>query len=182
MLPFPDNRDAMLGKACARIEYYLRNEEKEGRIPPISILGMIDLIFEIDRRVRKGLGLFDIPVVGIPLAACSLGPYPPLIEKPLHGLDKGAPREGITQEQADQFTKAIYEKNGELMYAICELKRRLLRGGGVMDLLEQVVRSEIAASNDKILPVKVKGELMGRLSIMCQMPSYEQIKTLELKD
>ncbi len=179
-LPFPDNRDAMLTKALNRIEYYLCDEAKEGRVPELSMLGMIDFIYEIDRRVRRSLGLFDIPVVGTPLAPTPEGPFPELVDNPIWRNAQGKPSLGMTQELVDEFAALAYENNHEISYVCCERKRRLLRGGYEEGLLNDSMRKIMPAEHEAKY-VRFLGELLGRLSLMCNIPNYEQIKALEPK-
>lgn len=179
-LPFPDNRDGLHGKYCNHIEFYLRDEAKEGRVPELSMLGMIDLIYEIDRRVRNSLGLFDIPVVGASLAPTPDGPFPKLIDKPIWRNAQGKPSLGMTQELVDELAVLAYENNHEISYVFCERKRRLLRGGYEEGLLSDSMRKIMPAEHEAKY-VRFLGELLGRLSLMCNIPNYEQIKALEPK-
>ncbi len=177
MLPFPDNRDAMLGRACERIEYYLKDEAKEGRAPELSMLGMIDLIYEIDRRVRKGLGLFNIPVVGTALAASPEGPFPELIKSDVLYSAKIPPK--AKQNCIDEYIFDFYKKNTPLCYAYCEASRRLLRGGDVSQKLGSLTQKNV--DEKKVNSSEVLLELRRRLHEMCNLPNYEQIKSIAPK-
>ncbi len=176
-LPFPDNRDAMLGKACSRIEYYLRDEAKEGRVPELSMLGMIDFIYEIDRRVRRSLGLFDIPVVGTPLAPTPEGPFPELVDNPMRSSTSR--RGTVSQTIVNECVLSLYEVNPQLCYQYCEHARRLLRSGGAAHELSNL--SSTITGKERADGTDISLELRDRLRMMCNLPNYEQIKALEPK-
>lgn len=105
MRPLPDGHDDMHGKACERIIVYLREKASEDIDIPPSRLGMLDLLYELSRRLRKGLGLAEVPVFGKPLASGPEGPFPVLIEQPIQ-LPKNKKLEiQITQELADEVLR-----------------------------------------------------------------------------
>lgn len=179
--PFPDNRDSIFGKTLSKIENFLRNEEKEHRILTLSLTGMVDFIYELDRRVRKSLGLGDIPAVGKPIALGPEGPFPSLIDKPITITKQGKPPKGLTQEVADRATKEIYENNPEVIFAYCEHMRRLLRKGEPSAILANLFRTAVS-DDDDVFSGYVAGELIGRLRVMCEIPGYEEIKKMKLRE
>lgn len=180
-LPFPDNRDAMLTKALNRIEYYLCDEAREGRVPELSMLGMTDFLYEIDRRVRKSLGLFDIPVVGTPLAPTPDGPFPELIVLPVWRNAQGDMVHGVTQELINEYALLAYKKNYEISYAFCEHERRLLRSGRARYILIDRIGNIMSENGKKGIASAVVSELCNRLRAMSNFPSYGQMRTLEQK-
>lgn len=135
LLPFPQNHDDIHAKACGRVEYYLWDEIKAGRVPELSMLAMIDFMYEIDRRVRKGLGLPDIPVVGTPLSPSPDGPFPELIARPFYKPYTDYVFPGAQQEMVNKYAPLIYQDDLNLMYAHGEQARRFMRAIAQVSLL-----------------------------------------------
>jgi hypothetical protein len=126
----PQDR-TMFARVTSRITEYFREEEKAGRIEAISLTSMVDLIYEIDRRVRQSLGLPAIPVRWKPIAPGPDGPFPPWPDKPIYSSPEGNTFQGLTQEKADRLTPQIYaaliKECPEAIFAQVENERRHLR-------------------------------------------------------
>lgn len=108
-LPFPNNRNSIFSRKMGRVIHFLRDEEKAGNIEPISMIGMVDLTYEITRRIRHVMGLEDIEPAGKPIAQGPKGPFPELIALPIYRNPRGEPQPTVTQEKADKFCAETYD-------------------------------------------------------------------------
>lgn len=164
-------------KTNTLVSEFLRDEEKAGRVEPISLTGMVDLLYEINRRVRKILGLNDIPVYGKPIAPGPEGPFPLLIHKPILNIN-GKPHEGMTQEIADRLAQKIYDimvrEHPEALYAYIEMWRRCLRSGEPSWEISNVARN--VTKNERVLWVYIAKDFESRITEMCRdkVPGNEE--------
>ncbi|MGM0421615.1 MAG: hypothetical protein ACQEQL_00795 [Pseudomonadota bacterium] len=81
--------DAAYMEKCGSISEYLTKEAAHKITRPDTRLGMLDLYYEMSRRIRKAKGLVEIPVLGKPLAPQPEGPFPALINKPIRRSENG---------------------------------------------------------------------------------------------
>jgi hypothetical protein len=176
--PFPNNRDFHFTEACNSIKRYLENQAQKNVLPKLSMLGMIDFIYEIDRRVRKALNLFDIPVVGKPLAISPEGPFQPLINLEIQDSTLSI----LAQKDIDNYVSLLYSRAHKIVYALCEDKRRLLRGTEALYALENLAKEVFI--NEKVDSKTIEiicAELNRRLVKMCDIPNVKQLETLVSK-
>lgn len=142
----------------------LRDDEKAGKIRQISLIGMVDLIFEIDRRIRKALDLPEIEVLWKPIAPGPEGPFPPLIDLPLD-----SPLSKIPQEKADGLIWELYatliRENPEAIFAQVEMTRRHLWSGEPSWIIFGTAK-KISAAEDEVNSSDVSGELRRRWNTM----------------
>lgn len=126
---------------------------------PISMTGMVDLIFEIDRRIRKALGFTEIQIIGNSIADSPLGPYPSVVSVPVRTSPENiAPFRGLTHEKLDRLTQQAYNllisENPEVIFAFVELLRRHLRRGvpdiHILDACKRVAAKEEGVSGSDI--------------------------------
>lgn len=164
----PQDR-TMFARVTSRITEYFREEEKAGRIDAISLTGMVDLIYEIDRRVRKSLGLPAIPVRWKPIAPGPDGPFPPWPDKPIHRSPKGIAAKGLTQEKADRLTPLIYDalikEMPEAMFAQTENERRHLRTCEASGIISRFT-SRIVSPEDEVSSSFILSEFNERLRLI----------------
>jgi hypothetical protein len=107
---FPDCRDGGFRQACYAIEEFLRAHESEaiGRVD--ADLAVLDILHETSRRIRKALGLCDIPAFGKPLAAGPRSRLPELISIKITGDDDYRSVTPMTQEMADKVCALLYQR------------------------------------------------------------------------
>lgn len=156
---------------------FLRNEEKAGHVEPISMIGMVDLLYELNRRVRKALGLNDVPVYGKAISPDPAGPFPPLVHKPILEIN-GKSHRGMTQETADRLAQNLYDimarEHPEALYAYIEMWRRCLRSGEADWVIAQVARD--ITENEQVSWVHVAKDFESRITEMCRdtVPGKEE--------
>jgi hypothetical protein len=165
-------------KAMDNLSCYLREDEAAGKIGQISLTAMVDLMHEIDRRIHKALGHAEIEVVKYPIAPTPYGPFPPLIDLPVHVLPStGQPFHGVTQEKADRLTHELYEKlkkeDPEVIFASVELMRMGLVSGEPTWKLFGAAQ-EIAKTGEGLGAVEIRSELMRRLLKMNVTPPAQE--------
>lgn len=168
------------------VSCYLREDEAAGKITQISMTAMVDLMHEIDRRIHRALGFPEIEVVKYPIAPTPHGPFPPLINLPVHVLPStGEPFHGVTQEQADRLTRELYEKlkqaQPEVIFASVELMRMgLVRGEPNWRMLR--VANEVAKTGDGMRSGNIETELMRRLLKMNATPPAQENENQPTRD
>lgn len=171
----PQDR-TMFARVTKRIIHFFREEEKDGRIEPITMTGMVDLIYEVDRRVRHTLGLPAIPVRWRPIAPGPLGPFPPLPDKPIR-LYGEKPKAGMTQEKADRLTQELYrrliDEMPEVIFSLVENERRHLRSGEGSWMTFNISRKCVPPGSG-VSPNDVEQELMERLRLIYKMEEIER--------
>ena len=73
------------GDACYGIAEFLSHASEHDPIPlPHTNLGMLDIVYELSRRVRQAYGLSPIRPLGRPLSEGPYQSFPPLIEMKIH--------------------------------------------------------------------------------------------------
>lgn len=160
----------MHGRACADIGFYLRQEAiKEIEIPE-SRLGLLDVIFEVSRRVRKSQGLKEIPILGKPLTSDRNGDYPPLIDQEIQRNKEGKPYFGMSQEMADIVCSLAYRQDSQLMFDFCEQVRRSVSTPEITSGFYTLV-SKIRDDQKFSPQSSFAGELHSRLNTMCRISS-----------
>lgn len=170
-IPFPFNRDALLRKAFYRIEGFFNDEVENNNIDPISKIQMVDLSFEIDRRVRRGLGLKDIPVVGKELMSGLDEELPELFEIQIPNV------QGIDAEKFKEYLGHTYYSNKETVYAYCENIRRLMTGGMNYALLLNSIKVSLSSDHKHYLSY-ISEELVRQLNQFIEHPSYMELEQL----
>lgn len=165
-------------KMMDNLSCYLREDEAAGKIAPLSLTAMVDLMHEIDRRLHKALGRPEIEVVQYPIAPTPRGPFPPLIDLPVYIIPSlGTPRNGVTQQQADKLTHELYEalkaNDPEVIFASVELMRMgLVSGEPTWKLLHAA--QKIAKTGDGMRSGDIKTELIRRLFKMNETPPVQE--------
>jgi hypothetical protein len=149
-LPFPQNRDAMFSQKMGNVIHFFREEEKRGHIDPISTIAMVDLTYEIDRRVRHVIGLEDIKPMGEQISSEPEGPFPPIEE--IHNYISGArnqkPLEMSPERKA--IYQQLYQMHPEIIFAYAELHRRWLRRGEPDWFIDQYLKENLPKGSPKL--------------------------------
>jgi hypothetical protein len=162
---YPRNADYF--RAMTGAVEFLRQEASKEMDVPQTHLGLLDLSFELTRRIRKGHDFPEIKVEGKPLAPGPEGPFPPLVSLEIRSFLK---EKGLTQSMVDEVIQALYERRPDLFFIGGECARRSASMGLAGVELEKNVW-EIA--NEKKLPlthlevIDIKSEIGKRYRLMC---------------
>lgn len=150
---------------------------------PSTIIGEIDLAFELARRINKARGFKDLEVVGKPLAPHIDGPYPDVINLPKIQIDKMSAKAGLTQEMVDKAIAAAYEQNPEIFYIIAEAWRRdynFSTFGEFKPALEKIKKNhpDIQVEHSQIS--SFMNEASIRVGSFCEIPTFLRLR--EIRD
>ncbi len=109
-----------LWKVFSRMGTFFRElESNDPRIEKISYLGMVDLVYEVERRVRIALGLEDFKPVGYPIAPSPEGPFPEVGDVLFHILkDEDYYREYPGCK--DKVEPTFYPESNKVYQKLCE--------------------------------------------------------------
>lgn len=150
---------------------FLRKEASQDIALPETDLGMMDLSFELSRRLRKARGLPEYKIPGRPLAAGPEGPFPPELPH-LPILDK-VPL-NLNQEQIDSIIDRAYKQRPDLFWELVEYMRRgLIHGGSAHNELTFLFKDflpDSVESSDLNSLYKITGEAYKRLGKLCDIP------------
>ncbi|GLS99244.1 hypothetical protein GCM10007897_06230 [Sphingobium jiangsuense] len=166
------NFDNVYIMELAAIVEFFRDEASKHIEIPTTRLGMLDLLFEMSRRLRLALGIPAWEVRGRPLAESENGPMPDL---PSYPIETGKGEMGLTQEMADRIIEAAYRAAPHLFFERVECLRR----GGIwpydsIHALAEVIKST-ASPNDFNsikhwgLEYLIRGEITYRLVKSCNI-------------
>lgn len=161
----------MHGRIFAHIIDYFRNKFDQPALVPPTRLGMLDLLFELWRRVHKSLGKDDLPVFGKPFAVGINGPFPTLINKPIALAKKEEDR--LSQELVDEVIQSAYRQAPEIFYEFSEQIRRVMYTYEINGAVNDLIKSFLQEKPDPWSTVL--GSAQFRLRDMCAMPSGEVI-------
>lgn len=175
-LPLDECRDYQLVEPNKRITHFLRGLEENDKIESLSILEMVYILYEIDRRVRKIAGADEWPAYGDPIAPSPQGPFPGnIIDLPVYEWTPGKSK--ISQEVADEYCPKLYryfvEEHPELLHAKCEFSRRNLRSGEVTYKFDALVEKYLEP-NAELRVDKVSMEFGRRLAFMSSAKAHLQ--------
>jgi hypothetical protein len=173
-------------EAYGKIVNYLKNDASNEIEVPQTDLGMIDLIYELSRRIRVAYELPDIMVTGKPLAPSPDGPFPPLVDLEMDFINE---KRGATQRMVDTVLNILYQRRPNLWFIAGEAARRDvgLYNRELSDLVSEIIIQEGFAP-DKHNKIVQKGDLSSitsaclsefrrRVRKMCEMPSTTYIRT-----
>lgn len=157
-------RNIMYYEAIAKIMNVLRKEAGAQIDVPQTELGMVDLLYEISRRLRKAYGLTDIPPRGKPLAPSPNGPFPPMLAVKVSQRNE---ERGATQEIVDTVLADFYDQRPDLWFVASEAAQRNLGFGIVQREMWSLLRKNILKrgfAEDVEHKVRQKGDLSSLLS------------------
>ncbi len=107
----------------AQIVDFFKQEAKDKVSIPQTRLGMLDLIFELSRRLRKSLGLEDRKIMGKPLAESIESPMPSLPVLPIKTLEGRNDYFGVTQEVVDDIIASVEKQYPYILFELVEVLR-----------------------------------------------------------
>lgn len=172
----PSNYDqTYLMQLAAIVEFFRTEASKELAIPETR-LGMLDLVYELSRRLRMALGIPPWELRGRALANSPDTPLPPLPPLPIK-TNKGVDTYfGMTQEIADRIIAATYVEAPELFYERVEcLRRGDIWPWDTLNELKSVIRANIQPEELKTVKSEdwllrgVNGEIAYRLVKLCDI-------------
>ncbi len=165
------NREVLYYKIASNIAYILKDEVGKSIDVPQTHLGLIDLVYELSRRLRRAYDLPEILPQGKPIAPTPDGPFPELIKIEIGPVQK---KLGITQEVADRLLGRIYEQRPDLWYAMAEGARRNLHlymlSDDFFDTLKRVGAEENIPLIDVMAPSAMRSLAWGCIYKMCEIP------------
>ncbi len=174
-------RNIIYYKVMGGIMHALRVEAKGQIEIPQNELGMIDLLYEISRRLRNAYELSNIPPRGKPLAPSPNGPFPPMLAVKISQRNE---ERGATQDIVDTVLADFYDQRPDLWFAASEAAQRNLGFGVVQREMWSLLRKSILKrgfAEDVEHKVRQKGDLasllsacrvefMSRIHKMCEIP------------
>jgi len=119
-LPFPNNRSSKFDEKIENIVYFLRDEENAGNVEAISLIGMVDLTYEIDRRIRHSLDLKDLKPIGKPIAPGPEGPFPEIGDLRFHIFKNEKPEEWILLSTKPKSEPEISPERNVIYQKLCK--------------------------------------------------------------
>lgn len=159
------------------IEFVINDISKYLPIPSTDV-GLVDLSYELRRRIRKALDLPEVPILGKPFAPSPEGPYPPELAKVkiFHEYESW----GLTQEFADSVLDSLYQLRPDLFYTLGESLRRsdylhTIRLE-INKYIENIAHDQFGTDkktregNTKISTTS--WEINRRVGVMCEIPKY----------
>lgn len=169
----PDGHDDLHGKRYGDVIEYLRAQAGDSFHVPPTRIGMLDLLYELSRRIRKALNLQEIPVFGKPLAPGPEGPFPPLVQQPVRVVKN--PEHQLPQELVDRVVHAAYEQAPNIFYDFAEQMRRLMRSYEISQAFYGLIKKSLPGGQEDPWNITL-GSAHSRLHEMCEMPDYETLK------
>ncbi len=142
-----------------RISEFFREKEGLQNIEKISYTGMVDLIYEVERRIRVAIGLGDFFPVGHPIAPSPEGPFPENGDIYFHILkDEDYYKEfpsyvdGRKEPALPPARNAVYKmmckEHPEMVFADAEALRRYQDGGELYWLIQNYLKKHLDCRNE----------------------------------
>lgn len=152
------------------IDFFTKVAAKEVDVPTTH-LGMLDLLFELSRRLRVAASLPEWHIRGKPLSDGPQDQMPKMPVMPIHSAAESSPF-FITQNQTDRIIEDAYKLRPDLFYDLAEALRR---GGighhGIFNELKLVFQ-KASLSGDNLTPSKaarIGAEAARRLRVLCEI-------------
>jgi len=162
--PYQRNGDYRCNDLTDHLINYLRQEVSKKVEVPQTRLGMLDVIFELIRRVRNGLNLPDFSPLGKPLAEAPIGPWKQLPNTPVW------PNSNINQIIADSILQSAYKSRPTAFYELAEQMRRSIQSFEIVNEISSVIDNEIISSQVGLgMSRKLYGEAVHRLFEVCEI-------------
>ena len=150
---------------------FLRNVSPSEFNVPASRIEMLDLVFELHRRIQKFLGNPVPDIRGKPLAASPQWGVAPLISLPVSNLSpevakaKLPPGHFMDQETVDATLEAMYRRSPNIFYELAEsLRRNVMADEALKDFfdLAKEIRPDLNWS-------RLRVHALRRLAVMCEL-------------
>lgn len=157
-------------QAVEKIVLFLK-ESDEGQLEiPSSILGMLDLMHELSRRIRKAHDLPEIELRGCSLIERLGVSLPPM---PNTKLQDSSIQSGLTQEDADKVLQYMYKSKPELFFYLAEEMRHQMALAETEGTFRLFLKDTLDRDLSVSLPFLARGcllmEARCRLRKMCEI-------------
>jgi hypothetical protein len=166
-------RSVTFDKAARKVVTYLKDEARKDIDIPESFLGILDLMFELSRRLRQAANLPEITILGGPLSAGPDGPFPPL---PTVKINESSGH-GLSQDLADRLLQASYTHQPRVWFEMAEEIRRTMHLAEARATFDDFLKEAVAREVPSATPRDVS-RLVHELTIeadrilhqMCNVP------------
>lgn len=172
----PSNFDQAYIMQLAHIVDFLRNEASNEIDIPKTNLGMLDLLFELSRRLRRALDIKPWELRGCPLMDTPNDLAPDLPSLQIKTSNGGENYHGVTQEMVDRIISGAYKDAPELFYQTAEcLRRGHIWPWDISNQMKPVIQANISPSdlkalrNEGLLIRTVQREIARRLVKYCEI-------------
>lgn len=147
---------------------------------PNDHLGLIDLLFEVSRRIRKAYDLAEVIPQGHPLTSGIDGVYLPL---PIVEISEYAKKDGFTQEMVDKVLQESYMQKPDLWFALAEGSRSYIP----IDALKIELNENLHGLSQKFFAIEITSlnadwyykEAVARVWKLCGISNLEFKKLYE---
>lgn len=169
------NFDNVYVLELASIVEFFRNEASKHIEIPNTRLGMLDLLFEMSRRLRLVLDIPAWDVRGKSLAESENGPMPDLPSLPIETLKGRDDYFGLTQEIADRIITDVYRAAPDLFFEKAEcLRRGSIWPWDIINALKEVISSVTLPEDrnkveDMWMLSGINREITYRLADLCEI-------------
>lgn len=138
-----------------------------GQPVPATLLGKLDLAYELSRRIRKANGMSDLKLRG---TQAGQGPDKPAPLPSLAISDGAAKRGNVTQELADRILKLSYDQRPDLWFAASEEYRHdicIYATDELRETLRKIVDAEFGPTKTNWTAGEIYIEAVRRIYKMC---------------
>jgi len=127
----------------AKVEIFIREQEKAGRIEPISMIAMVDFEYELGRRIRIAGGYEDHKPFGKPIADGPEGPLPPAGQfgNWVNGWRDKEPAE-VSPERKKVYNQ-LCKEHPEVVFADAEARQRYILLGETYEFKDKYSREHL---------------------------------------
>ena len=149
---------------CDNLVDYLREEVPKAINIPDTNIGMLDLLYEISRRIRKSINLEDIAPIGgsLSIRRSDRNFYPNL-------LDIQIDNPSSKQEVINKIIEEAFNNNHNLFYDYAEQTRLLMYMSDITSSLQLVIWNSISREDKKnpIFLASVMNDIDIRIDKIC---------------
>lgn len=172
--PLPEGRDELYAKAYGNIIEYLRDLADHSVLIPESRLGMLDLLYELSRRIRSDLNLVPVLIIGNPLAPSPDGPFPDLPSSKIKIVKN--PDHQLSQDEVNEVVSRAYTEHPEIFYEFSEQARRLMRSYEITQAFGGLIKNFLPEGKSDPWLI-ASGAASTRINKACNLPeTFEDLK------
>ena len=146
---------------------------------PDGHLGMLDLMCELSRRIRKAYGMRELLPAGKPLAEGPYKSFPPLVNLQIREWFESPLGGNITQEIADEALGFAYQRRSDLWFAVAEEYRNDMFVGALDEfrtVIYRIVVGDFPDKNNSERSSRLVIEAARRISRMCVLDDLPGVK------
>ena len=161
-------------KPYSNLIYYVI-EHKDLLLFDASDIALVDLSYEVSRRIRVAYNMPEVKIVGKPLTDHIDGIYPPLLKME---INTEVIWKGLTQDLANRVLEIFYGQNKALCFSIGEAYRRNLMLGFLTDKSYKKIK-EILENLDLIAHSKIlRPDVIGDLCSHCHTELHRRLRRM----